>query len=121
MVGMAAMMGGTMRSPLTGMVFVLELTHDLNALPALMVGSVAALGVTVLLLRRSILTEKIARRGQHINREYSVDVFDLLRVARSDGRQAAHHSGRDAVTKFSDLIATGRPAAHAPARHVDCG
>ena len=80
-VGMAAMMGGTMRSPLTGMIFLLELTHDLNALPALMIGSVAALCVTVLLLRRSILTEKLARRGQHIARDYSVDVFELGRVS----------------------------------------
>jgi CBS domain-containing protein len=80
LVGMAAMMGGTMRSPLTGMFFVLELTHDLQILPALMIGSVAALCVTVLLLRRSILTEKLARRGQHIAREYSVDVFELTRV-----------------------------------------
>ncbi len=80
MVGMAGMMGGTMRSPLTGMVFILELTHDLNTLPALLIGSVAALAVTVLLLKRSILTEKLARRGQHIAREYSVDVFELARV-----------------------------------------
>jgi H+/Cl- antiporter ClcA/predicted transcriptional regulator len=80
MVGMAAMMGGTMRSPLTGMVFTLELTHDLNALPALLVACVTALGVTVLMLRRSILTEKLARRGQHITREYSVDLFELMRV-----------------------------------------
>lgn len=80
MVGMAAMMGGTMRAPLTGMVFLLELTQDLNALPALLVGSVAALCVTVLLLRRSILTEKLARRGQHLSREYAVDVFELIRV-----------------------------------------
>jgi CIC family chloride channel protein len=77
---MAAMMGGTMRSPLTGMVFALELTHDINAMPALLIGSVAALGVTVLLMRRSILTEKLARRGQHIAREYSVDLFELMRV-----------------------------------------
>jgi H+/Cl- antiporter ClcA/CBS domain-containing protein len=80
MVGMAAMMGGTMRSPLTGMVFLLELTHDLNALPALFVGSASALCVTVLLLRRSILTEKLARRGQHIARDYAVDIFELRRV-----------------------------------------
>lgn len=81
MVGMAAMMGGTMRSPLTGMVFLLELTQDLHALPALLAGTIAALCVTVLLLPRSILTEKLARRGQHIARDYSVDVFDLRRVA----------------------------------------
>ncbi|HWA86135.1 MAG TPA: chloride channel protein [Opitutus sp.] len=80
MVGMAAIMGGTMRSPLTGMIFLLELSHDLNALPALFIASVAGLCVTVLLLRRSILTEKLARRGQHIAREYSVDVFELKRV-----------------------------------------
>lgn len=80
MVGMAAMMGGTMRSPLTGMFFLLELTHDFNALPALLCGSVAALAVTVLLLRRSILTEKLARRGQHVAREYAVDLFELMRV-----------------------------------------
>src|SRR5262245_44652714 len=63
------------------MVFLLELTHDLNALPALTAGTVAALCVTVLLLRRSILTEKLARRGQHIARDYSVDIFELGRVA----------------------------------------
>ena len=71
MVGMAAIMGGTMRSPLTAMVFAVELTHDWNLLPALLVGCVGAHGVTVLLLRRSILTEKLARRGHHISREYS--------------------------------------------------
>ncbi len=40
----------------------------------------AAYAVTVLLLKRSILTEKIARRGQHIAREYSIDPFELMRV-----------------------------------------
>jgi H+/Cl- antiporter ClcA/CBS domain-containing protein len=81
MVGMGAIIGGTMRSPFTGMVFTLELTHDLNALPALFIGSITALGFTVLVLRRSILTEKLARRGQHISREYSVDLFELMRVS----------------------------------------
>ena len=80
MVAMAGMMGGTMRSPLTGMFFMLELTGDFHALPALLCGSVAALAVTVLLMKRSILTEKLARRGQHIAREYSVDLFELMRV-----------------------------------------
>jgi len=37
--------------------------------------------VTVLLLKRSILTEKIARRGQHISREYGVDPHELTRVS----------------------------------------
>ncbi|HJW13914.1 MAG TPA: chloride channel protein, partial [Thermoanaerobaculia bacterium] len=80
MASMAAMMGGTMRSPLTAILFTLELTHDWNILPALLVATVAAHGVTVLLLRRSILTEKIARRGYHLVREYTVDPFEIHRV-----------------------------------------
>jgi chloride channel protein, CIC family len=109
MVGMAAMMGGTMRSPLTGMIFVLELTHDFNSLPLLFIGSVAALCVTVLLLRRSILTEKLARRGQHIAREYSVDLFELMRVGDVMDRNPPIVSADTTVVALSDRIAKGDP------------
>jgi len=81
LLGMAAMMGGTMRSPLTGVIFAVELTGNIDMLLPLLAATTAAHAVTVLLLKRSILTEKIARRGQHITREYSVDPFELLRVA----------------------------------------
>jgi CIC family chloride channel protein len=80
LVSMAALMGGTMRSPLTSIAFVIELTHDLNTLPALIVGCVAAHAVTVLLMKRSILTEKVARRGYHVVREYSVSPLVRFRV-----------------------------------------
>ena len=80
LVGMAAMMGGTMRAPLTSMMFGLELTHDLNAMLPLAIACAAAHATTVLLLKRSILTEKVARRGHHIVREYVVDPFETLRV-----------------------------------------
>ncbi len=110
MVGMAAIMGGTMRSPLTGMIFILELTHDLNSLPALMIGSVAALCVTVLLLRRSILTEKLARRGQHIAREYSVDVFELMRVSDVMDQSPPTIPAETTVSALADRIARGDPA-----------
>jgi len=78
---MAAMMGGTMRSPLTAVAFMLELTDDIAVLPALLIACAAAHGVTVLLMRRSILTEKVARRGYHVLREYSVSPLARLRVA----------------------------------------
>ncbi|MBU6400946.1 MAG: chloride channel protein [Verrucomicrobia bacterium] len=110
MIGMAAMMGGTMRSPFTATVFALELTHDLNALPGLLIGSVAALGVTVLLLRRSILTEKVARRGHHISREYSVDLLELLRVGEVMDTHPPTIPADMKVTQLSDLIARGDPA-----------
>jgi CIC family chloride channel protein len=80
MISMAAMMGGTMRSPLTAVAFLLELTYDIRLLPALLIGCVAAHAVTVLLMKRSILTEKVARRGYHVSREYSVSPFTRYRV-----------------------------------------
>jgi CIC family chloride channel protein len=109
MISMAAMMGGTLRSPLTAMAFVLELTHDINILPALLVSCIGAHAVTVLLLRRSILTEKLARRGHHIIREYSVDVFDLLRVGDLMDKNVPTIPTTMTLTEFSDLIARGDP------------
>jgi chloride channel protein, CIC family len=75
---MGAILGGTMRSPLTGIVFAFELTHDANVFLPLLIGSVVAHGFTVLTLRRSILTEKVSRRGYHLSREYAVDPLELL-------------------------------------------
>jgi CBS domain-containing protein len=80
LVSMGAILGGTMRSPLTGVVFALELTHDVNMLLPLLVAVTIAHGFTVLMLRRSILTEKIARRGYHLSREYSIDPLEILFV-----------------------------------------
>ncbi len=110
LVGMAAIMGGTMRAPLTAMIFALETTNDLNALPALLIGSVAALGVTVLLMRRSILTEKIARRGHHISREYTVDHFELLRVRDAMDEEAQIVPAETTVGELADRIAQNDPS-----------
>src|SRR5215471_1920587 len=80
LVSMGAILGGTMRSPFTSIVFAFELTHDANVFLPLLVGSVVAHGFTVLTLKRSILTEKVARRGYHLSREYSIDPLELLYV-----------------------------------------
>jgi CBS domain-containing protein len=79
-VGMAAILGGTMRVPFTALLFTIELTHDVDMLLPLMVATVVAYGVTVLAMSRSILTEKISRRGFHITREYSVDPLEVFSV-----------------------------------------
>jgi chloride channel protein, CIC family len=78
LVSMGAILGGTMRSPFTGIVFALELTHDVNMLLPLLIAVTIAHGFTVLTLRRSILTEKVARRGFHLSREYAVDPLEIL-------------------------------------------
>src|SRR6185295_4555125 len=80
LVSMGAILGGTMRSPLTGVVFSLELTHDINMVVPLLAAVTIAHGFTVLVLRRSILTEKIARRGYHLSREYAIDPLEILFV-----------------------------------------
>lgn len=78
LVSMGAILGGTMRSPFTGVIFALELTHDVNMLLPLLIAVTIAHGFTVLSLRRSILTEKVARRGFHLSREYAVDPLEIL-------------------------------------------
>ena len=65
LLAMAATMGGTMRSPLTATFFAVELTGNTHVLLPLIAACVTAQVVTVLLMRRSILTEKVARRGHH--------------------------------------------------------
>ncbi|MCW6537624.1 chloride channel protein [Sphingomonas lycopersici] len=80
MMGMAAIMSGAMRAPLTGAFFAVELTAHFDALPIAMAASAGAYAVSVLVMQRSILTEKIARRGRHILQEYTVDPLDFLQA-----------------------------------------
>jgi CIC family chloride channel protein len=81
LISMGAILGGTMRSPFTSIVFAFELTHDSNVFLPLLVSSIIAHGFTVLTLKRSILTEKVARRGFHLSREYAVDPLEILFVS----------------------------------------
>jgi H+/Cl- antiporter ClcA len=76
LVCMAAILGGTMRAPLTAVVFAFGLTHDVNAFLPTILGCVVAYGFTVIVMPRSILTEKLARRGRHVFREYGVDPLE---------------------------------------------
>src|ERR1043166_8709272 len=69
LISMGAILGGTMRVPFTAVIFVLELTHDFNAFMPLFIAVVAAYAFTVLTMKRSILTEKISRRGFHLRSE----------------------------------------------------
>jgi CBS domain-containing protein len=77
---MAGSLGGVTRSPFTAIVFSFELTHDQNSLLALLIAATIAHLVSVLVLKRSILTEKVARRGFHVMREYAVDPLEATFV-----------------------------------------
>lgn len=82
MIGMAGIMSGALRAPLTGALFAVELTGHLEALPWTLAGSVGAYAVSVLLMRRSILTERLARRGRHVLQEYAVDALGAMQAAQ---------------------------------------
>jgi hypothetical protein len=82
-----------MRSPLTGIVVILELTHAWNDLLPLVVASVSAYALSALLLKRSVLTEKIARRRLPDPRIHHRPAGNLLRPRGHDprSRRAARH------------------------------
>jgi len=123
LVSMGAILGGTMRSPLTGIVFAIELTHDLNMLLPLLVACFLAHAFTVLVLKRSILTEKISRRGYHLSREYGLDPLEILIVKEvmrtnvvalpgnatlDEARELVHHNGRPKGQYLFPVVDTER-------------
>ncbi|SFI78632.1 chloride channel protein [Methylobacterium brachiatum] len=112
LLGMAAMLGGTLPAPLTGVVFAVEVTGDVAALAPLLAATMAAYAVTVLLLKRSILTEKIARRGQHVTREYGIDPYDLARVEAVMTRAVETLDGEIALAEALAAIRVGEHHAY---------
>ncbi|MDP9053857.1 MAG: chloride channel protein [Acidobacteriota bacterium] len=80
LVSMGAILASTMGAPFTAILFAFELTQDVNVLLPLLVAAMLAYATSVLLLKRSILTEKVARRGFHITREYATDPLEIIFV-----------------------------------------
>ena len=110
---MGAILGGTMRSPFTSVIFALELTRDVDALLPMLIASMVAHGFTVLVMKRSILTEKVARRGYHLTREYSVDPLEMLTLheVMSTDVETIHPSmpARELLERYID---GGNPRRH---------
>ena len=77
LLAMSAIFAGVTRTPFTSVIFPLEVTHNVGALLPLMVASIAATGMSAFVLPRSILTERIARRGLHMTREFGADPLEM--------------------------------------------
>ncbi len=110
LVSMGAILGGTMRSPFTGIVFAVELTHDVNMVLPLIVAAVIAHTFTVLVLKRSILTEKVARRGFHLSREYSVDPLEVLFVHEVMRTRLIAFEGSGSLDEARSMLKSGHVA-----------
>jgi CBS domain-containing protein len=106
MIGMAGIMSGAMRAPMTGAIFAVELTGHFNAVPYTVAAAGGAYAISVLLMRRSILTEKIARRGRHILQEYSVDPLDLIQAGQIMTREPATLPGTMSVAAAVSFFAS---------------
>ena len=83
LIGMAAIFAGASRALLTSVVFAFETTLQPFGLLPLLGGCAAAYLISSLLMRNTIMTEKIARRGVRVPTEYAADFLDqvLVRVA----------------------------------------
>lgn len=110
LIGLSAVVGGVMRSPLTGVVFPLELTHEWSALLPLVIAASAGYALSALVLKRSVLTEKIARHGNHLTREYSIDPLETMFV-----REVMSH---DVVTLAADATLPEVTATFVSPEHV---
>lgn len=108
LVFMAATLGGMMRAPVMAVVFAFELTHDVNAMLPVLAAATVAYGFTVMTMHRSILTEKIARRGRHIYREYGIDPLE-------------RHSVEEVMTATPRTMDAGASIGDAWASHFEQG
>jgi CBS domain-containing protein len=75
LVGMAAMFSGASRALLASVVFAFEVCLQPEVLPALLAGATGAYLVSHLMMKYTIMTEKIARRGVIVPHVYEPDTL----------------------------------------------
>ena len=94
-VAMGAMLAGSLGVPLTAILFTMEITRCLPAMLPVMLGCLAAYAMTALIMPRSILTEKLSRRGYHLTREYGVDPLEIVSIAEVMRAVAPHDCAQE--------------------------
>jgi H+/Cl- antiporter ClcA len=112
-VGMAALFAGSSRALLTSVVFAFETTQQPHALLPLLAGCATAFLVSGLLMRTTIMTEKLARRGLRVPADYSADDLEQARVRDVCSRGVVSLRGAQTVAEVRAwLQAGGTVAAH---------
>jgi H+/Cl- antiporter ClcA len=95
LIGMAAMFAGASRALLTSIIFAFETTGQPNGLLPLVAACVAAYFVSFFLMKGSIMTEKIRRRGISTPDSYHPDLLthahvkDLVQPCTGNGQYPA--------------------------------
>ena len=80
LVGMSAVLSAAIGAPLTAAMMAVELTHNGGLMLPVLLACIVSYGLGVLLQPRSILTERLSRRGFHLSREYGVDPLETVMV-----------------------------------------
>jgi chloride channel protein, CIC family len=83
LVGMAACFAGASRALFASVLFAFEITRQPNALVPLLGGCSAAYVVSAFIMKHTIMTEKLARRGHHVPTEYAAEHVGLSRMPRA--------------------------------------
>jgi H+/Cl- antiporter ClcA len=107
LVGMAAIFAGASRAMLTSAVFAFETTLQPLGLLPLLGGCAASFLVSSLLMRHSIMTEKIARRGVRVPAEYAADFLDTVLVRDAAATSVVTLKAMDTLESVRRWIASG--------------
>ncbi|HEX2678666.1 MAG TPA: chloride channel protein, partial [Polyangiales bacterium] len=107
LIGMAAMFAGASRALLASIVFAFETTRQPAGLLPLLGGCTAAFFVSCLLMRHSIMTEKIVRRGVNATGEYSIDFLSLIGVREVGLRRVVTLRAGDTLEATRVWLASG--------------
>jgi H+/Cl- antiporter ClcA len=107
LVGMAAMFAGASRALLASAVFAFETTLQPLGLLPLLGGCTAAYFVSCLLMRNTIMTEKIVRRGVWVPTEYEADLFGQIRVGDVASRNPAVLRADETVAAVRTRLGSG--------------
>lgn len=109
LVAMAAFFGAASRATFTFIIFAFEITQDYHSVLPLMLVCVIADGVGLYLMRNSIMTEKLARRGLHIHLEYEADVLRQISVGDVMEHNPPTIPASMPLRELADHIANGDP------------
>src|SRR5699024_4470306 len=111
LVAMAAIFGASSRSTFALIIFAFEITRDYEAILPLMLACVIADAIGLILMKNTIMTEKLERRGLRVQQDYEVDV--LFRVAVKDvmDSEPAIIPSTMRLKKLEELIANHDPVA----------
>lgn len=111
LVGMAAMFAGASRALLASVVFAFETTLQPLGLLPLLGGCGASFLVSAILMRNTIMTEKIARRGVRVPAEYEADFLDQILVREVASRGLVTLRADQTLEEVRRWLASHEPGA----------